>query len=130
MLMAFSLHIYSFLFPFFCRENQEKMIYFLLLDRKERYPSHEDEDLPPRNEIGTTDMTSLTMNPSHLALPHFSASFFPLFKCIPKPEHHCCLATEPMYLTGENPHPEAGRSVLWLNSGLACPTVQKHPSWW
>lgn len=29
------------------------MIYFLLLDRKERYPSHEDEDLPPRNEIGT-----------------------------------------------------------------------------
>lgn len=36
-----------------CRENQEKMIYFLLLDRKERYPSHEDEDLPPRNEIGT-----------------------------------------------------------------------------
>ncbi|KAF7461680.1 hypothetical protein GHT09_014248 [Marmota monax] len=34
------------------RENQEKMIYFLLLDRKERYPSHEDEDLPPRNEIG------------------------------------------------------------------------------
>lgn len=28
------------------------MIYFLLLDRKERYPSHEDEDLPPRNEIG------------------------------------------------------------------------------
>lgn len=42
------------------------MIYFLLLDRKERYPSHEDEDLPPRNEIGTTDMTSVTMNPSHL----------------------------------------------------------------
>nr|XP_021532706.1 serine/threonine-protein kinase BRSK2 [Aotus nancymaae] len=34
-----------------CRENQEKMIYFLLLDRKERYPSQEDEDLPPRNEI-------------------------------------------------------------------------------
>uniref|UniRef100_V9KF17 BR serine/threonine-protein kinase 2-like protein n=1 Tax=Callorhinchus milii TaxID=7868 RepID=V9KF17_CALMI len=32
-------------------ENQEKMIYFLLLDRKERYPSCEDEDLPPRNEI-------------------------------------------------------------------------------
>ncbi|XP_069480075.1 serine/threonine-protein kinase BRSK2 isoform X3 [Ambystoma mexicanum] len=32
-------------------DNQEKMIYFLLLDRKERYPSHEDEDLPPRNEI-------------------------------------------------------------------------------
>ncbi|XP_054189099.1 serine/threonine-protein kinase BRSK2 isoform X18 [Homo sapiens] len=32
-------------------ENQEKMIYFLLLDRKERYPSQEDEDLPPRNEI-------------------------------------------------------------------------------
>ncbi|KAG9336992.1 hypothetical protein JZ751_029906 [Albula glossodonta] len=33
------------------RDNQEKMIYFLLLDRKERYPSHEDQNLPPRNEI-------------------------------------------------------------------------------
>ncbi|KAJ0001761.1 hypothetical protein NQD34_001557 [Periophthalmus magnuspinnatus] len=32
-------------------ENQEKMIYFLLLDRKERFPSHEDQNLPPRNEI-------------------------------------------------------------------------------
>lgn len=30
------------------------MIYFLLLDRKERYPSHEDQNLPPRNEIGKT----------------------------------------------------------------------------
>lgn len=36
------------------RDNQEKMIYFLLLDRKERYPSHEDQNLPPRNEIGKT----------------------------------------------------------------------------
>ncbi|XP_034745974.1 serine/threonine-protein kinase BRSK2-like [Etheostoma cragini] len=33
-------------------ENQEKMIYFLLLDRKERYPSQEDQNLPPRTEIG------------------------------------------------------------------------------
>uniref|UniRef100_A0A3Q3K210 non-specific serine/threonine protein kinase n=1 Tax=Monopterus albus TaxID=43700 RepID=A0A3Q3K210_MONAL len=32
-------------------DNQEKMIYFLLLDRKERYPSHEDQNLPPQNEI-------------------------------------------------------------------------------
>ncbi|XP_028442726.1 serine/threonine-protein kinase BRSK2 [Perca flavescens] len=32
-------------------ENQEKMIYFLLLDRKERYPSQEDQNLPPRTEI-------------------------------------------------------------------------------
>ncbi|XP_028311136.1 serine/threonine-protein kinase BRSK2 isoform X4 [Gouania willdenowi] len=31
-------------------ENQEKMIYYLLLDRKERYPSCEDENLPPRND--------------------------------------------------------------------------------
>ncbi|MGH0179651.1 UNVERIFIED_CONTAM: hypothetical protein FKN15_002262 [Acipenser sinensis] len=29
----------------------EKMIYYLLLDRKERYPSCEDEDLPPRNDL-------------------------------------------------------------------------------
>lgn len=28
------------------------MIYFLLLDRKERYPSQEDQNLPPRSEIG------------------------------------------------------------------------------
>ncbi|KAM6957434.1 serine/threonine-protein kinase BRSK1 [Aplochiton taeniatus] len=34
-------------------ENQEKMIYYLLLDRKERYPSCEDEDLPPRNDTGS-----------------------------------------------------------------------------
>ncbi|XP_029109726.1 serine/threonine-protein kinase BRSK1-like isoform X4 [Scleropages formosus] len=33
------------------RDNQEKMIYYLLLDRKERYPSCEDEDLPPQNDI-------------------------------------------------------------------------------
>ncbi|KAK0145305.1 Serine/threonine-protein kinase BRSK1 [Merluccius polli] len=33
------------------QENQEKMIYYLLLDRKERYPSCEDEDLPPRNDL-------------------------------------------------------------------------------
>ncbi|XP_059370904.1 serine/threonine-protein kinase BRSK2-like isoform X6 [Carassius carassius] len=32
-------------------DNQEKMIYFLLLDRKERYPCQEDQNLPPRNEI-------------------------------------------------------------------------------
>ncbi|XP_040024009.1 serine/threonine-protein kinase BRSK2 isoform X4 [Gasterosteus aculeatus] len=32
-------------------DNQQKMIYFLLLDRKERYPSQEDQNLPPRNEI-------------------------------------------------------------------------------
>ncbi|XP_076023656.1 serine/threonine-protein kinase BRSK1-like [Genypterus blacodes] len=32
-------------------ENQEKMIYYLLLDRKERYPSCEDEELPPRNDV-------------------------------------------------------------------------------
>lgn len=38
--------------PLFCSDNQEKMIYFLLLDRKERYPSQEDQNLPPRNEIG------------------------------------------------------------------------------
>uniref|UniRef100_A0A8C2HKS7 Si:dkey-16p21.7 n=1 Tax=Cyprinus carpio TaxID=7962 RepID=A0A8C2HKS7_CYPCA len=32
-------------------ENQEKLIYYLLLDRKERYPSCEDEHLPPRNDV-------------------------------------------------------------------------------
>ncbi|XP_071375536.1 serine/threonine-protein kinase BRSK2-like [Centroberyx affinis] len=39
-----------------CEEdNQEKMIYYLLLDRKERYPSYEDEDLPPRNDVVVAD---------------------------------------------------------------------------
>uniref|UniRef100_A0A8C7P7X5 Protein kinase domain-containing protein n=1 Tax=Oncorhynchus mykiss TaxID=8022 RepID=A0A8C7P7X5_ONCMY len=33
------------------QDNQEKMIYYLLLDRKERYPSYEDEDLPPRIDV-------------------------------------------------------------------------------
>lgn len=42
------------LFFLYISENQEKMIYFLLLDRKERYPSHEDQNLPPRNDIGMT----------------------------------------------------------------------------
>lgn len=44
----------SVVFPLspLCSDNQEKMIYFLLLDRKERYPSQEDQNLPPRNEIG------------------------------------------------------------------------------
>lgn len=71
LMRKFYVHADFFFFPnvkiffsfFFFRENQEKMIYFLLLDRKERYPSHEDEDLPPRNEIGTADMTLVTMNP-------------------------------------------------------------------
>ena len=40
------------LLPCFSSDNQEKMIYFLLLDRKERYPSQEDQNLPPRSEIG------------------------------------------------------------------------------
>lgn len=78
LMRRFYVHVDLFFFPnikilfssFFFRENQEKMIYFLLLDRKERYPSHEDEDLPPRNEIGTADMTSVTMNPSELVPLH------------------------------------------------------------
>lgn len=42
-------------------DNQEKMIYFLLLDRKERYPSHEDQNLPPRNETGTRRTSDLSL---------------------------------------------------------------------
>ncbi|KAG5839031.1 hypothetical protein ANANG_G00200610 [Anguilla anguilla] len=41
-------------------DNQEKMIYFLLLDRKERYPSHEDQNLPPRNEIDPQEASGLS----------------------------------------------------------------------
>lgn len=89
-------------FSFFFRENQEKMIYFLLLDRKERYPSHEDEDLPPRNEIGTKDVISVTMNPSQLVL--LCPFFFHILK------------RETVYIIGEDLWPKVGRSVLWLNS--------------
>ncbi|KAL2088351.1 hypothetical protein ACEWY4_015250 [Coilia grayii] len=32
-------------------DNQEKTIYFMLLDRKERFPSQEDQNLPPRNDV-------------------------------------------------------------------------------
>lgn len=53
---------FSLLCVSLCRENQEKMIYYLLLDRKERYPSCEDEDLPTRNDLGENlySFTSLT----------------------------------------------------------------------
>ncbi|KAK2089173.1 Serine/threonine-protein kinase brsk1 [Saguinus oedipus] len=40
-------------------ENQEKMIYYLLLDRKERYPSCEDQDLPPRNDVVSKAVVSV-----------------------------------------------------------------------
>lgn len=59
-------------------DNQEKMIYFLLLDRKERYPSHEDQNLPPRNETGTRprSRTPRSRTPRHHGpvgpQPHFS----------------------------------------------------------
>jgi len=53
MFLVFSFSNEYLSFSLVChRENQEKMIYYLLLDRKERYPSYEDEDLPPRNDIG------------------------------------------------------------------------------
>uniref|UniRef100_A0A3Q2Q8K3 Serine/threonine-protein kinase BRSK1-like n=1 Tax=Fundulus heteroclitus TaxID=8078 RepID=A0A3Q2Q8K3_FUNHE len=42
-------------------ENQEKMIYYLLLDRKERYPSYEDEDLPPRNDVAPPNPKTQTL---------------------------------------------------------------------
>lgn len=45
-----------------CSDNQEKMIYFLLLDRKERYPSQEDQNLPPRNEIGEVQRAKMEIN--------------------------------------------------------------------
>ncbi|XP_063045251.1 serine/threonine-protein kinase BRSK2-like [Engraulis encrasicolus] len=32
-------------------DNQEKTIYFMLLDRKERFPSHEDQNLPARSDV-------------------------------------------------------------------------------
>lgn len=108
-----------FLFVFF-RENQEKMIYFLLLDRKERYPSHEDEDLPPRNEIGTKEMISVTMNPSQLVL------LCPFSSHILKPET--------VYTIGENMWPKGGQMCFVIKlkgfvfHDISIP-AQKHPCW-
>lgn len=48
--------------PHLCSDNQEKMIYFLLLDRKERYPSQEDQNLPPRNEIGEVQQAKMEID--------------------------------------------------------------------
>lgn len=40
-------------FPFSCSHNTEKVIYFLLLDRKRRKPAVEDDDelIRPKNDI-------------------------------------------------------------------------------
>lgn len=51
-----------FLLSPFYSDNQEKMIYFLLLDRKERYPSQEDQNLPPRNEIGEARTENISID--------------------------------------------------------------------
>ncbi|KAI4901949.1 hypothetical protein NFI96_022519, partial [Prochilodus magdalenae] len=60
-----------------CEEdNQEKMIYYLLLDRKERYPSYEDEDLPPRNDVGEY---SLAVQSFRLRAPLVLKQSFPCF---------------------------------------------------
>lgn len=63
------------------RENQEKMIYYLLLDRKERYPSYEDEDLPPRNDVGeradaAETITHTWITPGSCTLRHLSCYCF------------------------------------------------------
>lgn len=62
------------------RENQEKMIYYLLLDRKERYPSYEDEDLPPRNDIGErADAAVAVIHRDHTRIEDCSSPVLLLF---------------------------------------------------
>lgn len=78
---------WGFFFFFSClwilirRENQEKMIYYLLLDRKERYPSCEDEDLPPRNDLGKSARRIQRMSFSLIKTNSSSLNWIPKTPC-------------------------------------------------
>ncbi|XP_075888589.1 serine/threonine-protein kinase BRSK2-like isoform X2 [Nelusetta ayraudi] len=96
-------------------ENQEKMIYYLLLDRKERYPSCEDEDLPPRNDLDPprkrVDSPMLTRHG----------------RCRPERKSLEVLSvtdqgspTPPRRALDTNAHSQRSRSVSGASTGLSC----------
>ncbi|XP_016352568.1 serine/threonine-protein kinase BRSK2 isoform X8 [Sinocyclocheilus anshuiensis] len=109
-------------------DNQEKMIYFLLLDRKERYPSHEDQNLPPRNEIDPprkrVDSPLLTrhnkMRPERKSMEVLSmtegGSPVPVRRAIDMAQH------------GQRSRSISGASSGLSTSPLSSPRVTPHPS--
>ncbi|KAK7940206.1 hypothetical protein WMY93_003532 [Mugilogobius chulae] len=95
-------------------ENQEKMIYYLLLDRKQRYPSYEDEDLPPRNDLDPprkrVDSPMLTR----------------IGRCRPERKSLEVInvteqsPTPPRRALDTNAHSQRSRSVSGASTGLSC----------
>ncbi|XP_063108009.1 serine/threonine-protein kinase BRSK2 isoform X2 [Cavia porcellus] len=131
-------------------ENQEKMIYFLLLDRKERYPSHEDEDLPPRNEIDPprkrVDSPMLNRHgkrrPERKSMEVLSVtdggSPVPARRAIEMAQHGQSKAmfsksldiaeAHPQFSTGDRSRSISGASSGLSTSPLSSPRVTPHPS--
>ncbi|XP_067293562.1 serine/threonine-protein kinase BRSK2 isoform X5 [Pseudorasbora parva] len=132
-------------------DNQEKMIYFLLLDRKERYPSHEDQNLPPRNEIDPprkrVDSPLLTRHnkrrPERKSMEVLSVteggSPVPVRRAIDMAQHGQSKSVFSKSLDISDAHPilqskeERSRSISGASSGLSTsplssPRVTPHPS--
>ncbi|XP_072905721.1 serine/threonine-protein kinase BRSK2 isoform X9 [Hemitrygon akajei] len=131
-------------------ENQEKMIYFLLLDRKERYPSHEDEDLPPQNDIDPprkrVDSPMLNRHgkrrPERKSMEVLSVtdggSPVPARRAIEMAQHgqSKSMFSKSLDITDANPRinkEERSRSISGASSGLSTsplssPRVTPHPS--
>nr|XP_055065008.1 serine/threonine-protein kinase BRSK2-like isoform X4 [Misgurnus anguillicaudatus] len=127
-------------------DNQEKMIYFLLLDRKERYPSHEDQNLPPRNEVDPprkrVDSPLLTRHnkrrPERKSMEVLSVteggSPVPVRRAIDMAQHG---QSKSLDISDANPilqsKEERSRSISGASSGLSTsplssPRVTPHPS--
>ncbi|XP_016147826.1 serine/threonine-protein kinase BRSK2 isoform X7 [Sinocyclocheilus grahami] len=132
-------------------DNQEKMIYFLLLDRKERYPSHEDQNLPPRNEIDPprkrVDSPLLTRHnkrrPERKSMEVLSmtegGSPVPVRRAIDMAQHgqSKSVFSKSLDISDANPilqcKEERSRSISGASSGLSTsplssPRVTPHPS--
>ncbi|GCB65069.1 hypothetical protein scyTo_0011830, partial [Scyliorhinus torazame] len=131
-------------------ENQEKMIYFLLLDRKERYPSHEDEDLPPQNDLDPprkrVDSPMLNRHgkrrPERKSMEVLSVtdggSPVPARRAIEMAQHgqSKSMFSKSLDITDANPRinkEERSRSISGASSGLSTsplssPRVTPHPS--
>uniref|UniRef100_A0A9J7ZXN9 BR serine/threonine kinase 2b n=1 Tax=Cyprinus carpio carpio TaxID=630221 RepID=A0A9J7ZXN9_CYPCA len=132
-------------------DNQEKMIYFLLLDRKERYPCHEDQNLPPRNEIDPprkrVDSPLLTRHnkrrPERKSMEVLSVteggSPVPVRRAIDMAQHgqSKSVFSKSLDISDANPilqsKEERSRSISGASSGLSTsplssPRVTPHPS--
>ncbi|XP_026070749.1 serine/threonine-protein kinase BRSK2 isoform X6 [Carassius auratus] len=132
-------------------DNQEKMIYFLLLDRKERYPCQEDQNLPPRNEIDPprkrVDSPLLTRHnkrrPERKSMEVLSVteggSPVPVRRAIDMAQHgqSKSVFSKSLDISDANPilqsKEERSRSISGASSGLSTsplssPRVTPHPS--